>query len=83
MFPMSPFRTLRALRFLITAPFILVILAIVQAATYDGHLWFGWAAFGIGIAWVVCLFRVMRAAVLVGGIAALVAYLTGRKRSIR
>ncbi|MFN0007030.1 MAG: hypothetical protein ACKVXR_03905 [Planctomycetota bacterium] len=83
MLPMSPFRTLRALRFLIGAPFILVVLAIVQAATYDGHLWIGWAALGIGIAWVACLTRVLRTALLVGGVAALVAYLTGRERSAR
>lgn len=80
--PLSPFRTLRALRFLVAAPVILVVLAIVQAATYHGHLWIGWAAFGIGIAWVACLFRVLRTALLIGGVAALIAYLTGRKRSI-
>jgi hypothetical protein len=31
---------------------------VIQIATYDGHLWIGWvAAFGLGIAWVACLFR--------------------------
>jgi len=40
-----------------------------------------WAALGLGIAWLCCLFRVMRAAVLVGGVAALVAYLTRRNCS--
>jgi hypothetical protein len=36
------------------------------------------AVAGIGIAWVVSLLRVLRAAVLVGGIAALIAYLRRR-----
>jgi hypothetical protein len=81
MFPLSPFRILRAVRFLVMAPFILVLLFFINMATYQGDWWIGWAALGIGIAWVACLFRVLRAAVLVGGVAALVAYLTRQKRS--
>jgi len=38
-----------------------------------------WPALGIGIAWVISLLRVMRAIVLVGAIAALIAYLRQRK----
>jgi len=34
-----------------------------------------WAALGLGIAWFANLFRVIRAIVLAGGIAALAAYL--------
>jgi len=81
MFPLSPFRVLRAARFLVMAPFILLLLLFINMATYQGEWWIGWAALGIGIAWVACLFRVLRAAVLVGGVAALVTYLHGRKRS--
>jgi hypothetical protein len=38
-----------------------------------------WAALGIGIAWFINLFRVFRAVVLAGGLAALAAYLAGRR----
>jgi hypothetical protein len=37
-----------------------------------------WAALGIGIAWVISFLRVLRAAILLGGLAALIAYF--RKR---
>ena len=33
-----------------------------------GGDWFKWAALGIGIAWVMSLFRVLRAALVLGGI---------------
>lgn len=70
-------RTMRSLRFLFTAPFILLICFVVERMT--GGDWFRWAALGIGIAWVVALVRVLQAAVLVGGVAALVAWATRRK----
>jgi hypothetical protein len=38
-----------------------------------------WAALGIGIAWVFSLLRVLRALVLVGGLAGLAAYLNRRR----
>ena len=72
------FRTLRAARFLIKAPFILLLLFIINLVTSPGHWWVQWAALGIGIAWVVSLLRVMRAVVVAGGLAALVAYLSRR-----
>ena len=72
---MTPFRTLRAARFVVTAPFILLLLLVINVATYHGHWWIGWAALGIGIAWILSLFRVLRAAIVVGGIAALITYL--------
>ena len=78
---MLPFRTLRAARFLITAPFILLLLLVINVATYHGHWWIGWAALGIGIAWVISLFRVLRAAIIVGGVAALIAYLNKSRRT--
>jgi hypothetical protein len=74
-------RTLRSVRFLFTAPFILALLVVINWATSPGHWWVQWAALGIGIAWVIALFRVMRAIVLVGGLAALGAWLAQRARS--
>ncbi len=81
------FKTLRAARFLVTGPFILVLLVVINLMTSPGHWWVQWAALGIGIAWVVSLFRVLRALVVVGGVAALIAYLRRREardpRSLR
>jgi hypothetical protein len=74
----APFATLRALKFLFVGPVLLVFLALVNLMTSPGHWWVQWAALGIGFAWVISLFRVLRAAVLVGGIAALIAYLRRR-----
>jgi hypothetical protein len=71
-------RTLRAARFLFVGPFILVFLVFINLMASPHHWWVQWAALGIGIAWVVSLFRLLRAAVLIGGLAALIAYL--RKR---
>lgn len=71
-------KTLRAVRFLFMAPVILVMLVVVNFLTSPGHWWVQWAALGLGIAWFGCLFRVIRAALLVGGLAAWIAYL--RKR---
>jgi hypothetical protein len=71
-------QTLRAVKFLFVGPVILVFLAIVNLMTSPGHWWVQWPALGIGLAWMISLFRVLRALVLVGGVAALVAYL--RKR---
>ena len=68
-------KTYRAVKFLFTGPIILVFLVIVNAMTSPGHWWVQWAALGIGIAWCISLLRVIRAAILVGGIAALIAYL--------
>jgi hypothetical protein len=72
------FRTLRAVRFFFVGPFVLMLLFFINLMTSPGHWWVQWAALGIGIAWLACLLRVLRAAVLLGGLAALVAYL--RKR---
>lgn len=67
---------LRSLKFLIKGPIILIMLFVIDMMTH-GH-WFKWAALGIGIAWVFALLRVIRAMILLGGLAALVTYL--RKR---
>jgi hypothetical protein len=71
-------RTWRAFRFLFAGPVILVFLVIVNLVTSPGHWWVQWAALGIGIAWVLSLLRVLRAAILLGGLAALIAYLQKR-----
>jgi hypothetical protein len=73
------FRVYRAIRFLFLAPFILLICFIVNWLTTPGQWWVQWAALGLGIAWVLCLLRVLRAIVILGGIAALAAYLAQRK----
>ena len=73
------FRTLRAARFLIKAPFILLLLFFINLVTSPGHWWVQWAALGIGIAWVIALLRVMRAVLLAGGLAALGAVLLKRR----
>jgi hypothetical protein len=75
---MNMWRTWRALKFLVTGPFILLFLVIVNLVTSPGHWWVQWAALGIGIAWLISLLRVLRAAILLGGLAALIAYF--RKR---
>ena len=67
-----------SVRFLVKAPFILLILLVINVMTSPGHWWVQWAALGIGIAWVINLMRVLRAAVIVGGLAGLWALLTRR-----
>jgi hypothetical protein len=44
--------------------------------TWSGEWWVQWPALGIGIAWVISLFRVIAAIVAIGGIAAFIAYLS-------
>ncbi len=71
-------KTLNALKFLFTGPLILVLLVVINWMTTPGNWWVKWAALGIGIAWVISLFRVVAAIVAIGGIAAFVAYLRRR-----
>ena len=73
------FRSLRALRFLVVGPTVLLLLVVINLTTSPHHFWVRWAALGIGIAWVVSLFRVLRAAVVVGGVAALISCLRNRQ----
>lgn len=73
-------KTARAIKFLFIAPFILLMLFVINWMTTPGNWWIKWAALGIGIAWVISLFRVMRAIILVGGLAALGAWLSDRYR---
>lgn len=67
-------KTWRALNFLIKGPVILLFLVIINLMTSPGHWWVQWAALGIGIAWILSLLRVIRMMILLGGVAALVAY---------
>ncbi len=71
--------TLEAVKFLFVGPMILVMLGVINWMTTPGHWWVQWAALGIGIAWVANLFRVLKAIVLLGGLAALFAYISNRK----
>ena len=68
-------KTLKSLKFLFTGPLILLLLVVINYMTSPGHWWVQWAALGIGIAWVISLFRVLVAIVAVGGLAAFIAYL--------
>lgn len=72
--------TLRAVKFLFLAPVILAFLFVVNLMTSPGDWWVQWAALGLGIAWVISLFRVIRAVIIAGGLAALGAYLFSRQR---
>lgn len=72
-------KTARAVKFLFTGPLILVLLVVINAMTSPGHWWVQWPALGIGIAWIISLLRVIRAMVLIGGLAALIAYLRKRQ----
>ena len=68
-------RTLRAVRFLVAGPLVLALLVLINLMTSPGHWWVQWAALGIGIAWIISLFRVIHAVVLLGGLAAVIALL--------
>jgi hypothetical protein len=72
-------KTLNAVKFLFTGFLIFVLLFVINLLTSPGHWWVQWAALGIGIAWVFSLFRVLRAVVIAGGLAALVAWIAGRQ----
>ena len=71
---------LRRVKFLITAPFILLMLVVINLMTSPGQWWVQWAALGLGIAWVINLFKLLRDIVVLGGLAAFGAYLFNRNR---
>ena len=62
-------KTLRALKFLFVGPMILALLFVINWITSPGDWWVQWAALGIGIAWVISLFRVVFAIIVAGGLA--------------
>jgi hypothetical protein len=69
---------MKSVGFLFKAPLILVMLFVINLMTSPGHWWVQWAALGIGIAWFFALFRVLRAVIVAGGLAALGIYLFNR-----
>jgi hypothetical protein len=70
--PFAVFAVWRALKFLVIGPLILALCLVINVMTSPGEWWVQWVALGIGIAWVACLLRVLKMALLVGGAAALV-----------
>ena len=68
---------LDSLGFLVKGPLILLFLLVINVMT-GGEWWVQWPALGIGIAWMFCLLRVLRAVLVVGGLAGLVALLNRR-----
>ena len=74
------FGPLRRVKFLITAPFIVLMLFVINVMTSPGEWWVQRAAFGIGIARVINLFKLIRDIVLLGGLAAFGAYIFNRNR---
>jgi hypothetical protein len=74
------FGPLRRVKFLVTAPFIVLMLFVINVMTSPGQWWVQWAAFGIGIAWVINFFKLMRDIVVLGGLAAFGAYLFNKNR---
>jgi 2TM domain-containing protein len=67
-------RTLQSVKFLFTGPVILLFLVVVNLMTSPGHWWVQWPALGIGIAWLFSLLRVLRAVIVLGGLATLIVY---------
>jgi hypothetical protein len=74
------FKTLRAINFLFKGPAILLMLFVINWMTSPGHWWVQWAALGIGIAWMISLFRVLRAVAVLGLAALVAAYVINRRR---
>jgi hypothetical protein len=71
-------RLFHSVSFLFKGPLILAFLVIVNLMTSPGHWWVQWPALAIGLAWILALFRVLRAMLVLGGIAGLTAYLNRR-----
>ena len=70
--PFAVFALWRAVKFLFIAPLILAMLFVINLMTSPGESWVQWPALGLGIAWVISALRVLKAAIIVGGITALV-----------
>lgn len=66
-------------KFLVMAPFILLICVAINVMTSPGQWWVQWVAFGLGIAWVINLVKLLRDIVVLGGLAAFGAYLLNRR----
>ena len=66
-------------KFLVIAPFILALCFAINVMTSPGQWWVQWVAFGLGIAWVINFFKLLRDIVVLGGLAAFGAYLLNRR----
>ena len=71
-------KTLQALKFLFIGPAVLALLVLINWMTSPGDWWVQWAALGIGIAWVISLFRVIFAVIVAGGLAGFASYISRR-----
>ena len=76
-------KTLRALKFLFVGPMILAMLFVINWMTSPGDWWVQWAALGLGIAWVISRFRLIRDMVVLGGLSALGIFLWRRREQHR
>ncbi|MEM9290694.1 MAG: hypothetical protein AAGD01_03345 [Acidobacteriota bacterium] len=74
-------KVLEYLQFLFIGPVIVLFLAVLNYMVSPGVWWFQFAALGIGIAWVICFVRVVAAALLAGGVAALAAVIYQRSQA--
>jgi hypothetical protein len=74
------FGPLRRVKFLLTAPLILLMLFVINLMTSPGVWWVKWAALGLGIAWVINLIKLIADIAVLGGLAAFGAYLMNRSR---
>jgi len=72
-------KTFKAVKFLFVGPMILALLLVINLMTSPGDWWVQWPALGIGIAWVISLFRVVAAIIVAGGVAGLIAYVNKNK----
>jgi hypothetical protein len=72
------FKVWGALKFLLIGPLILALLFVINLIASPGDWWIQWPTLGIGIAWVICFLRVLKAAAFAGSLVALLAWL--RKR---
>jgi hypothetical protein len=76
---MNPIQIYKSFKFLFVGPIILAFLFVINVLTSPGEWWIQWPALGIGIAWVFSLFRVLKAIVIAGGLAAFLAYMSNKR----
>ena len=76
--PLAVLSVWRSVKFLFIGPLVLAMLFVINLVTSPGDWWIQWPALGIGIAWFISLLRVLKVALLVGGVAALVGALKKR-----
>ena len=72
-------KTLKALKFLFIGPAVVALCFVINWMTSPGDWWVQWVALGVGIAWVISLFRVLAAVAVAGGVVAFIALLKNRQ----